>query len=190
MDGRTLSVKEWENLAARFLALQISVVLKKDLIGELWLDRPSQPSEKVWLLEDASSGESRRSKIARVRDIMTGSGWTHYLLSSLDDIAWLMNIRGGDVPYNPVVQSYCLLTEDRWTGLSRKKKSPNPSGTPWKPTGFPSFLMKGLWMLFPNFLKRGCCFSTEIKPTLCWREPCPGDENFSESGSYHPYESL
>ncbi len=126
VDGRTLSVKEWETLAGCFLPLQISVATKKDLLEELWTDRPDQPSAKVWLLEDAESGESRSGKLQRVRKVMAESGWTHYLLSSMDDIAWLLNVRGGDVPYNPVVQSYCLLTEDSLDWFVAEEKLSEP----------------------------------------------------------------
>ena len=126
VDGRTLSVKEWQSLAGYFLPLQISVATKKDLLDEFWTDRPDQPVEKVWLLEDSKSGESRRRKIQRVRKVMEESGWTHYLLSSLDDIAWLLNVRGGDVPFNPVVQSYCLLSEDSLEWFVAEEKLSEP----------------------------------------------------------------
>ena len=112
-DGRTLSVREWESLHAKFIACRFSIANKLDLIGNIWTDRPSLPSEPIWLLDEKEAGESRAHKIKRVREVMAKDGYDFYLLSSLDDIAWLLNVRGGDVPYNPVVQSYLILSEQK-----------------------------------------------------------------------------
>ncbi len=126
VDGRTLTVKEWEALAVKFLPLGFSVANRNDLVGELWLDRPPQPSEKVWILGDDEAGESRESKLHKVRKVMEENGWSHYLISSLDDIAWLLNLRGGDVPFNPVVQSYCLISSDSAAWFVQGQKVPDP----------------------------------------------------------------
>lgn len=113
MDGRTLTVKEWESLAGAFIPLNLSIANKKDLIGELWQDRPGISFKPVWQLEEEEAGLSRKVKLHEVRREMREKGVSHYLISSLDDIAWLLNIRGGDVPYNPVVQSYLLVSSER-----------------------------------------------------------------------------
>jgi len=109
MDGRTLTVKEWESLAGRFNPAGLSISVRKDLVGEIWADRPEVPCVPVWQLTPEESGESREARLKRVREEMRRSGVDNYLISSLDDIAWLLNIRGADVAYNPVVQSYLLL---------------------------------------------------------------------------------
>ena len=112
MDGRTLTVKEWESLAQKFIPLQYRIANRKDLVGELWRDRPSLPAAPVWQLGLEEAGELCGEKLARVRREMDERGVTSYLISSLDDIAWLLNVRGGDVPYNPVVQSFLLLEQE------------------------------------------------------------------------------
>lgn len=113
MDGRTLSVKEWESLAAKFIPVKFTISNKKDLIGELWQDRPELPSKPIWQLEKSEAGQLRKEKLQKVREEMKEKGVSHYLISSLDDIAWLLNVRGGDVPYNPVVLSYFLISPER-----------------------------------------------------------------------------
>ena len=75
--------------------------------------RPALPKEKAWLLDMRYSGESTASKLARVRGKMKEAGAGVHLLSSLDDIAWLLNLRGNDIAYCPLVLSYLLVFEDR-----------------------------------------------------------------------------
>ena len=74
--------------------------------------RPALPKEKAWLLDMRYSGESTASKLARVRGKMKEAGAGAHLLSSLDDIAWLLNLRGNDIAYCPLVLSYLLVFED------------------------------------------------------------------------------
>lgn len=112
-DGRTVGVKEgriYEKIAER---KQGTVKYQCDLVGNIWTDRPELPSEKGFLLEEGYAGESTASKISRVRESMQKKGADIHLLSSLDDIAWLLNIRGNDVAYCPLVLSYLILYMDR-----------------------------------------------------------------------------
>ena len=85
------------------------VVSEIDLVDEIWGERPALSKEPVTLLAEKYAGESRESKIKRVRAVMEEKGADTFVLTSLDDIAWLLNIRGNDVAYNPVVLSYLLL---------------------------------------------------------------------------------
>jgi len=110
MDGRTLSLGEWEAMAEVFSPMNIRIDGHDDLIGELWTDRPVDSVQPVWTLTDDEAGLSREGKIKNIRSIMKEELLDATLISSLDDIAWILNIRGGDVPYNPVVQSYLYLT--------------------------------------------------------------------------------
>ena len=112
-DGRTVGVedgKSYEKAAAR---KQGSVKYDLDLVGNIWTERPPLPAEKAFLLGDKYAGESAGSKLCRVRKAMAEKGADVHLLSSLDDIAWLLNIRGNDVAYCPLVLSYMLLYSDR-----------------------------------------------------------------------------
>ena len=110
-DGRTISVAYGMQLRKKLQAKQIVFREDVDLVGEIWQDRPSLPSEPIWLLSEEVSGKSRGEKLQELRQQMRKQGADMHLLASLDDIAWLYNIRGADIAYNPVVLSYSLITE-------------------------------------------------------------------------------
>ena len=81
-------------------------------MDKIWDERPSLPKEKAFLLETKYSGESFSSKLERLRNSIKKHNATTHIISTLDDIAWLFNIRGKDVLYNPVVLSYAVVTLD------------------------------------------------------------------------------
>ncbi len=83
----------------------------EDLIDLIWEGRPALSKEPLFLLEEIYSGKSTADKIADVRKAMKKEGANVHILTSLYDIAWLLNIRGGDIDYVPVVLSYLVLTE-------------------------------------------------------------------------------
>lgn len=84
----------------------------KDLLDEIWLDRPSLPKKEIFKLEIKYTGKSVEDKLKEVREDLKKDEIDYFLLSSLDDIAWLFNIRGGDVTYTPVVMSYALVSQN------------------------------------------------------------------------------
>ena len=81
-----------------------------DLLSSLWEDRPSIPSTPVEVLSAGQVGASREEKIARLREWMGAVGCDGMLLTALDEIAWLLNVRGRDIEYNPYVISSLLVT--------------------------------------------------------------------------------
>ena len=82
-----------------------------DLIAEVWSEnRPNLPLETFYAFEEKYAGKSVSEKLAEVRSMMTKHKSDVYVLSSLDDIAWLFNIRGADVDFNPVVIAYATIT--------------------------------------------------------------------------------
>ena len=83
-----------------------------DLPDEVWEDRPRIPSEPVITLGDDLTGESRQDKILWIRNFIIDSGCDAILVSALDEIAWLLNVRGSDIPYNPLVISYLVVSLD------------------------------------------------------------------------------
>lgn len=85
----------------------------KDLVDTFWEDRKSLPKNKAFFLEEKYSGRSVASKLEFLREEIKKQDATATILTTLDDIAWLYNIRGGDIPCNPVVLSYSVVTEDR-----------------------------------------------------------------------------
>ena len=111
-DGRCLSASFMEGLNAELGNKKIQVVYEKDLVGEIWEDRPSLSKKPAWFLDDENCGASFEEKLSVVREEMKKKGAKSLLLTSLDEIAWLFNMRGDDIAYNPVVLSFCVITEE------------------------------------------------------------------------------
>ncbi len=84
-----------------------------DLLSKVWTDRPPLPVDKAFLLNEEITGKSTKNKLEEVRAILNKSGADIHLISSLDDISWLFNIRGSDVKCNPVTLSFALLDKDK-----------------------------------------------------------------------------
>lgn len=83
----------------------------EDLIDLIWKDRPALSRKPLFLLEEKYSGKSTAEKLKELRGAMEAEGANVHILTSLYDIAWLLNIRGGDIDYVPVVLSYLVVTE-------------------------------------------------------------------------------
>lgn len=111
-DGRVMSVKEGQSLASKLSFKGINIEYKYDLVNDIWKDRCSLPTEKAFLLDIEYSGESFSDKLSRIRSVMKEKKATTHILASLDDIAWLFNIRGRDIKSNPVVLSYAIIGID------------------------------------------------------------------------------
>lgn len=111
-DGRTVSA-QWALRTGRQLATKnVTLAPSLDLVGDIWENRPALPSGKVWVLSDEYAGKSAADKLADVRGIMAEKDADAHVLTTLDDIAWLLNIRGNDIPNTPVVLSYLIVERD------------------------------------------------------------------------------
>ena len=124
-DGRTVGAKEAEELEKKLQANQVTISCGKDLVGEIWEDRPGLSCEPVKELETCWAGKSRAEKCSEIRKAMEEKGADVFILTSLDDIAWLLNIRGGDVPCNPVVLSYLVMKKDEILLFANEKSFPD-----------------------------------------------------------------
>lgn len=111
-DGRVINDGLGNRFAEIAKAKNGSLYVEEDLVDLIWEDRPNLPAEPVWILEEKYAGESTKSKLERVRAKMEEKKATIHLLSSLYDIAWLLNVRGNDINYVPVVLSFLALTKD------------------------------------------------------------------------------
>ena len=112
-DGRTISVAEGRKYEELLNKKEGTLKCQDDLAGKIWSDRPQMSKEPVYVLNVKYAGETREDKISRVREEMKKAGAQVHVLSSLDDIVWLLNIRGNDIEYNPVDLSYVILTMDQ-----------------------------------------------------------------------------
>ncbi|WP_316840705.1 aminopeptidase P family protein [Pedobacter gandavensis] len=103
------------DLLTQQFAFKGLVLADKDYLSPIWENRPALPSEKAYLIDEKHIGQSVKSKLAAVRTELGNKGANYHLVSSLDDMAWLFNIRGNDVSYNPVVLSFALIGQDQAT---------------------------------------------------------------------------
>lgn len=111
-DGRTVSAREAEELQELLQEKHITFSVNDDLIGEIWEDRPVLSCEPVMELDIRWTGKSRADKIAEIREQMKAKEADTFILTSLDDIAWLLNIRGNDIHCCPVALSYLVMMEN------------------------------------------------------------------------------
>ena len=111
-DGNNTSVAEYENLMKKLPNFEF--ITDVDYVGELWNEegRPASPDSKVYIFDEKYSGESTSDRIARLRGMMKDKGIDYHFIGSLDDIAYVLNIRANDVQCNPVVISYLLVSEN------------------------------------------------------------------------------
>lgn len=110
-DGRVVNAALGRRLADLVAEKHGSLAVDEDLIGLIWDDRPALSCKPVTLLSEKYAGKSAAAKLADVRAEMKKAGADVHLLTSLYDIAWLLNVRGGDISYVPVVLSYLALSE-------------------------------------------------------------------------------
>ena len=111
-DGRVVSASEGRNLEKKLAEKQVSIAYAQDLAEEIWTDRPAFPAGKVTVLSEEIAGESVADKLARTREKLAAEGADALMLPKLDDLMWLLNIRGCDVECNPVAMSYGYITAD------------------------------------------------------------------------------
>lgn len=111
-DGRLFSVNQYKGFLDISKENNFSINMYNDLLKNIWEARPELPKSKIFLHGEAYSGKYASEKLQEVRKHMKEKDAKNYIISSLDDIAWLCNIRGNDVKFNPVALSYVLINEN------------------------------------------------------------------------------
>lgn len=115
-DGRCVMAGYARRLREQLEEKGITVVSGFDLVGDVWEDRPPLSREPVWILPEEYAGMGAGEKIAEVRRVLKQKKADWFLLASLEDLCWLLNVRGNDVECTPVVLSYLLMSQEevRW----------------------------------------------------------------------------
>lgn len=111
-DGRVISATQGKDYEKKLADKEIHFAYEKDLANEIWTDRPAFPAGKVSVLDESIAGKSFEDKREDVMKKVAAEAAEDLLLTKLDDIMWLLNIRGCDVECNPVAMSYVYLTGD------------------------------------------------------------------------------
>ncbi len=125
-DSFCMPVCEVRRLKHILSGKQIQLTAKTDLLGEIWLDRPALPLSPVMILDKRYAGKSAKEKIKEIQIFLEGEQADYIIFSSLDEIAWLYNIRSQDIPYNPVCLSYAVIGKaDAWLFVNANKLSPD-----------------------------------------------------------------
>lgn len=109
-DSNLISVQLAQTIQEELLAADINIAENKDYLDSLWKDRPALPASPAFLLDDALTGETVPSKLERIQQEIKRKRADYHLISSLDDIAWVFNIRGADVKCNPVTLAFALIS--------------------------------------------------------------------------------
>ncbi|MFW5695302.1 MAG: aminopeptidase P family protein [Alkalispirochaeta sp.] len=112
IDPRLIPVSQMRHIQHHLEPREITLQAIDDPFAEIWTDRPPLPANQVWPLPDTFAGESTTEKLRRLRAEMKHHGASSHVITSLDDIAWVLNLRGSDVAYNPVFLAYLIVTSD------------------------------------------------------------------------------
>lgn len=121
-DGSVVSATEYDEYLQLSKDNGFDIKMDLDLIDSVWEGRPELPAEEVFIHDVKFAGVSASEKITNVREEMKKLNANNYVLSSLDDIAWLFNLRGSDVSFNPVFLSYAVITLNDATLFVNAKK--------------------------------------------------------------------
>ena len=122
INGRLTSLSMFDYMSSVFGAKNITIETRFDACGGIWTDRPEIPQNEIFDHPILYSGISRASKINKVRDHMVELDATHCLVTTLDDIAWLLNIRSHDIRFNPVCIAYLVIgLQQSWLFVAETK---------------------------------------------------------------------
>ncbi|MFO7781800.1 MAG: aminopeptidase P family protein [Spirochaetia bacterium] len=112
-DSSVLSLETARSLRRGLAGAEIEVVPSEDLLEAIWENRPPLPDSPAELVDEHIFGETRKEKLTRIRTAMGDTGADAHLIATLDDLAWALNIRGSDVPFNPVLLAYLVVEAER-----------------------------------------------------------------------------
>jgi Xaa-Pro aminopeptidase len=124
LDGRTISTDRLRKIKKALESKIVSFNLEYDLISDLWIDRPPMPSGIAFDHPLKFCGKERAEKISDLRLEMAERGIDYHLLTDLDDIMWLLNIRGSDVKYSPLLTSYAIVDREQILFFANEAKIP------------------------------------------------------------------
>ncbi|NII09412.1 aminopeptidase P family protein [Oleiagrimonas sp. C23AA] len=113
--GDSLSLAAKRQIETHLVDVGASLRTDLDLPGQAWTDRAPLPQAPVREHAAGFVSRSRSDNLSAIREAMSKAGATHHLVSSLDDVAWITNLRGADVEYNPVFLAHLLISSDRAT---------------------------------------------------------------------------
>lgn len=124
IDGALYSLTERKRFEEQFSSGDIELIITEDFIVSVWEDRPAIPLEKIFEHDVAFAGKTRNEKLSEIREKMKELGANKHLVTTLDDIGWVYNLRGYDVEYNPVFVAYTVISDDEALLFINEEKVP------------------------------------------------------------------
>ncbi len=124
IDAQTISVSNFRNLRNTLFEMNIELVQTSDLFKLIWESRPQISIDEIFELELKFAGKSRKQKQLQVADYLQKVGADYHVVSMLDELAWLFNLRGSDINYNPVFTGFGLVSKDESYLFVDKNKLP------------------------------------------------------------------
>jgi Xaa-Pro aminopeptidase len=112
-DGKVASIDTIKEIENMLNGKKINIIAKYDLIGEIWKNRPEIKFTEAFILDEKYTGESFKDKIKRIKEEMLKKKANYHVVTSLDDIAWIFNLRGHDIKNSPVNLAYALISMNR-----------------------------------------------------------------------------
>ena len=123
-DGRVVNTGAGRGFEAIVKEKNGSLAIKKDLVDAIWETRPALKAPEVWVLDEKYAGESVKSKVERLREAMEKAGADMHVISTLDDIAWLLNIRKNSADGNVLPTAHVIVTKDSLRLFMNSSKCP------------------------------------------------------------------
>lgn len=111
-DGRVMNVNDANKYKQAFMMHDIKMVTDKDLVGRIWDDRPALPCTETFHYDEKYAGKPISEKLTLVREAMKGYNCRSHIVTKIDEIAWLYNLRAHDVPHFPVALAYTIIKEN------------------------------------------------------------------------------
>jgi Xaa-Pro aminopeptidase len=124
LDGSIFSIEQTRKIEKSLKDKNVSFGFNCDLISGIWADRPPMPQSMAFDHSPTFCGKERSVKIAEVREQMKTKGVDYHLLTSIDDIMWLLNIRGNDIKYSPLLTSFAIVGEEQIMLFTDENKIP------------------------------------------------------------------
>lgn len=174
-DGKLFSVNQYKGYLEISKENNFNINMNYDLLKDIWATRSKLPENKIFVHDEVYSGKYASEKLQEVRKHMKEKDAKNYIISSLDDIAWLCNIRGNDVKFNPVALSYVLINENYANLYINNDKVDDYTRNKLKSEGFEIYeydeiekhskLIKDTTIIDPNKLnaKIYSCLNDDIK---------------------------
>ena len=109
VDGRALSIAQYQSLSLALAQKNVRIDTEQDLISPIWQNRPDLPMRVIHPMANGLNSLSRAEKLHAIREAMQERGLSHHFVSSVDDVAWILNCRGSDVECNPVFLAHLYI---------------------------------------------------------------------------------